>query len=173
MKCTSACSAAYIQPWLFGWCYFESWVPVHNAIILFFQVLSSEEESEWKLVKGSRPKPVIIGLWKGFKKENCIVGHPDYYVLPHEGLRSAKRAFHKETSLMWEPVELKRDDGTVVLKEIMEDIFNAPDDHSVAHCVPATLDIPKGLGLQFRKLYGAFGSYDKMLKLGKYSTRAL
>ena len=60
---------------------------------------------------------------------------------------------------------LKRDNDSALLQETMEDIFEAPDDYNIAHCVPATLDIPKGLGRQFRTLYGAYGAYEEMIKL--------
>ena len=67
-------------------------------------------------------------------------------------------------SLRWKK-KISRPDGSTILKEIYGDLFQAPDNHSLVHCVSADFRMGKGIAVKFKKRYGgvsellAFGAH--------------
>ena len=65
----------------------------------------------------------------------------------------------------WEPQTIKRSDGSIILQELHGDLFMAPDNYSLVHCVSADFHMGKGIAVQFKKRFGGVG---ELISYGKY-----
>ncbi|VVC44083.1 Hypothetical protein CINCED_3A004486 [Cinara cedri] len=58
-------------------------------------------------------------------------------------------------------------DAECTFNEIDEDLFNLPDEFSLAHCVAEDLKMGAGIAVEFKRIYGGVGKlFDQNLKVG-------